>query len=135
RAQRGSPQSPWVTSTSADRTIFVACSGRTHRVEFASKRSARSSHRPIWSRHIRLGFDTGPFLKGTHFGIKGSVLRGSAHWDFAPCGYLCNRMAHHAAVDVTMRAMRLPSQTERLASRAEVHDAAAVKPEAALMNQ
>jgi tetratricopeptide (TPR) repeat protein len=35
-----------VTSTSADKTMFVARSGRTHRSEFASKRSARRSHRP-----------------------------------------------------------------------------------------
>jgi hypothetical protein len=35
-----------VTSASADKWMFVARCGRTHRVEFASKRSVLRSHRP-----------------------------------------------------------------------------------------
>jgi hypothetical protein len=35
-----------VTSTSADKTMFVARSGRTHLRSFASRRKARRTHRP-----------------------------------------------------------------------------------------
>ena len=46
RRRSGDTQPTSVTSTTADKTMFVARCGRTHLRKFASSRQARRSHRP-----------------------------------------------------------------------------------------